>query len=103
MSLLENFEEYFGATFQDDQFQVNKLGHCKGNNRIGAVKKLNRIRNVLRKRNWTIFVRDLRLPQEHLLYYYFRRRLFRKYLYEGQLIVTTLTVKYRGISGFEGT
>jgi hypothetical protein len=39
MSLLEKVAEYFGASFQDDHFQVNKLGHWTENNRIAVIQK----------------------------------------------------------------
>jgi hypothetical protein len=39
MSLLENVAEYFGASFQNDHFQVNKPGRWTENNRIAAIQK----------------------------------------------------------------
>jgi ribosomal protein S17E len=64
MSLLENFAENFGATFQDNHFQVNRVyttWSLAGNNRIVARQKGRKERNCVDERNWMLFVLDLKL------------------------------------------
>jgi len=58
MSLLENFAENFGANFQHNHSQINKLGQKSENNLIAD-------RQESRQRNWTLFVIGLKLHEHN--------------------------------------